>query len=165
MILKILILAFNWKTITLPVVLYSCETWSLTLREEVGQGYLKTGSRGEYLGPGRIANSEWRRLYNEELHSLYRSSNIVRVIKSRRFRWAGHVARLEEGRSVFKILTGTPAGNWPLGRSRRRWEDNIGMDLKKVDINTRISIDSAQDKVYWTALGIEPPGSISCGVN
>ena len=74
---------------------------------------------------------KWRKLYNEELHSLYRSPNIVRVIKSRRLIWAGHVTRIEKGRSVFKILTGIPAGNIPLGRPRRRWEENIRMDLKE----------------------------------
>ena len=61
---------------------------------------------------------------------MYRSPNIVRVIKARRLRWAGHVARMEEGRSAFKILTGTPAGKKPLGRPRRRWEDNIRMNIK-----------------------------------
>ena len=74
-------------------------------------------------------------------------ANIVRVIKSRRLRWVGHVARIEEGRSVFKILTGTP-----LGRPRRRWEDNIRMDLKEIGINTRNWIDSAQDRDYWRSL-------------
>ena len=73
---------------------------------------------------------EWRRLHNEELHSLYRSPNIVRMIKSRRLRWAGHVARIEEGRSAFKIITGKPTGRGPLERSRYRWEDNIRMDFK-----------------------------------
>ena len=72
---------------------------------------------------------EWRRLHNEELHSLYLSANTVRVIKSRRLRWAGHVARMDETRSTFKILTGAPAEKRPLGRPRRRWEDNIRMDL------------------------------------
>ena len=72
-----------------------------------------------------ILVGEWRRLHNEELHSLYRSANIVRVIKSRRLRWAGHVARMEEGRSVFKILTGKPTGKRPSGRPMRRSEDNI----------------------------------------
>ena len=65
-------------------------------------------------------NGEWRSLLNEEIHSLYRSPNIVRVIKSRRLRWAGHLARMEEGRSAFKILTGKPTGKRPLGRPRRR---------------------------------------------
>ena len=65
---------------------------------------------------------------------MYRSSNIVRVIKSRRLRWAGHVARMEEGRSVFKILTGKPTGKRPLGRPRRRWEDNIRMDLEEINL-------------------------------
>ena len=63
-------------------------------------------------------------MHNEELHSLYRSPNIARVIKSRRLRWTGHVARMEEGRRALKILTGTPAGNRPLERPRRKWEDN-----------------------------------------
>ena len=74
-----------------------------------------------------VYQGEWRRLHNEELHSLYRPPNIVRLIKSRRLRWAGHVARMEEGRSALIILTGKPTG--PLGRPRRRWEDTIGMDL------------------------------------
>ena len=85
----------------------------------------------------------------EEPHSLYRSPNIVRVIKSRRLRWVGHVARMEEGRSVFKILTGKPTGKRPLGRPRRRWEDNIRMDLKEIGINAGNWVDSAQDKNYW----------------
>ena len=78
--------------------------------------------------PKRDENGEWRRLHNEELHSLYRSPNIVRLIKSRRLRWAGHVARMEEGRSAFKIVTYKPTGKRPLGRPRRKWEDNIRMD-------------------------------------
>ena len=68
-------------------------------------------------------------LHNEKFHSLYRSPNIVRVIESIRLRWAGHVARMEEGGNTFTILTGKPTGNSPLGRPRRRWEDNIRMDL------------------------------------
>ena len=90
----------------------------------------------------RDANEEWRRLHNEDLHSLNRSSNIVRMIKSRRLRWAGHLARMEEGRSAFKIVTGKPAGKRLLGRPRRRWEDKIRMDLKEIGINTRNWVDS-----------------------
>ena len=98
------------------------------------------------------ANVEWRRLHNEELHSLYRSHNTVRI-KSRRLRWAGHVARKGEGKSALKILTGIPAGKRPLGRPSRRWEDNIRMDLKDIGINTRNWVDLAQERDYWRALG------------
>ena len=67
-------------------------------------------------------------------------------------RWAGHVARMEEGRSVFKILTGKPTGLRPLGRPRHRWEDNIRMDLKEIGINTKNWVDSTQDRDYWRPL-------------
>ena len=83
---------------------------------------------------------------------MYRSRNIVTVIKSKRLRWAEHVARMEEGRSVFKILTGTPTGKRPLWRPRRRWEDNISMDLEEIGINAGNWVDSAQDSDYWRAL-------------
>ena len=105
------------------------------------------------FGPKRDENGNWRRLHNEELHSLYRSPNIVRVIKSRRLRWVGHEARMEkEGRSGFKILTGKPTGNRSLGRPRRRWEDNIRMGLEEIGINAGNWVDSAQDRDYWRAL-------------
>ena len=87
------------------------------------------------FGPKRDKNGEWRRLHNEEIHSLYRSPNIVRLIKSRRLRWAEHVARMEEGRSAFKILTVKLTGKRSLGRPRRRWEDYIRMDLEEIGIN------------------------------
>ena len=80
------------------------------------------------------------------------TTTIVRVIKSRRLRWAGHVARMEEGRSAFKILTGKPTGKRPLGRPRRRWEDNIRMDLEEIGINAGNWVDSSQNKNYWRAL-------------
>ena len=75
---------------------------------------------------------EWRRLHNEELSDLYSSPNIVRVIKSRRMRWAGHVARMDEEKEVYRVLVGKPEGKRPLGRPRRRWVDNIRMDLQEV---------------------------------
>ena len=74
------------------------------------------------------------------------------MIISRRLRWAGHVARMEEGRSAFKILTDKPTGKRPLGRPRRRWEDNIRIDLAEIGINAANWVDSAQDRDYWTAL-------------
>ena len=89
---------------------------------------------------------------NEELHSLYRSPNIARVIKSRRLRLAGHVARMEERKRALKILTGTPAEKIPLGGLRRRWEDNIRMDLKEMGINIRNLVDLTRDRDYWRAL-------------
>ena len=78
--------------------------------------------------------------------------NIVRVIKSIRLRWAGYVVRMEEGRSAFKILRGKPTGIRPLGRPRRRFEDNIRMDLEEIGINAGNWVDSAQDRNYWRAL-------------
>ena len=90
------------------------------------------------------------------------------MIKSRRLSWAGHVARMEEGRSAFKSLTGKPTGKRPLGRSRRRWKGNIRMDLEEIGINAGNWVDSAQDSKLLEIpceCGIEPPGSISHGVS
>jgi len=85
---------------------------------------------------------------------LYRSPNIVRVIKSRGLRWTGHVARMKEGRSAFEILTDKPTGKRPFGRPRRRWEDKIRMYLEEICINAGNWLDSAQDRNYWRALVI-----------
>ena len=79
---------------------------------------------------------------------MYRSPNIVRVIKSRRLTWAVHVARMEEGRSAFKILTGKPTAKRPLGRPSRRWENNIRIDLEEIRVNAGNWVDSAQDRHY-----------------
>jgi hypothetical protein len=83
------------------------------------------------FGPKREEDGSWRKLHNDELHSLYSSPRIVRVIKSRRMRWVGHVARMGEGRGIYRILVGRPEGKRPLGRPRRRWEDNIKMDHRE----------------------------------
>jgi hypothetical protein len=83
------------------------------------------------FGPKRDeVTGEWRKLHNEELHNLYPSANVIRMIKLRRMRWAGHVARMGEKRNAYRILVGKPEGRRPLGRSRRRWVDNIKMDLR-----------------------------------
>ena len=85
------------------------------------------------FGPRRDeVTGEWRGLHNEELNYLYSSPNIVQVIKSRRMRWAGHVARMGELRGVYRLMVGKPEGKRPLGRPRRRWMDNIRMDLQEV---------------------------------
>jgi hypothetical protein len=75
---------------------------------------------------------DWRKPHNEELHNLYCSPSIIRIIKSRRIRWAGHVARMGENRNAYRILVGKPEGKRPLGRTRRKWEDNIRMDLREM---------------------------------
>jgi hypothetical protein len=106
-----------YRTIILPVVLYGCETWSLTLREE---GKLRVFEKRIFGSRRDEVTGDWRRLHNEELNVLYCSPNIVRVIKSRRMRWAGHVARMGEERGWYRILVGKPEGKRPLGRPRRR---------------------------------------------
>jgi hypothetical protein len=85
------------------------------------------------FGPKRDeVTGEWRRLHNKELYALYSSPNIIRVMKSRKQRWAGHVARMGERKGAYRALVGKPEGRRPLGRPRRRWEDNIKMDLREV---------------------------------
>jgi hypothetical protein len=122
-----------YRTIILPVVLYGCETWSLTLREEQRLRVFENRVLRRIFGPNRDeATGDWIRLYNQELNDLYSSPNIIRVIKSRRLRWVGHVARMGEERGAYGILVGRPEGRWPLGRPRRRWEDNIKMDIREV---------------------------------
>jgi hypothetical protein len=83
----------------------------------------------------REKDGSWRKLHNDELHSLYSSPNTVRVIKSRRMRWVGHVARMEEGRGVYRVFVGRPEGKRPLGRPRHRWEDNIKLDLREIGMD------------------------------
>jgi hypothetical protein len=87
-----------YKTVILPVMLYGCETWSVTLREERRLRVFENGVLRRIFGPGRKEDGSWRKLHNDELHNLYSSPNIVRVIKSRRMRGAGHVTRMKEGR-------------------------------------------------------------------
>jgi len=122
-----------YRNIILPVVLYGCETWSLTLREECRLRVFENRVLRRVFGPKRDeVTGEWRKLHNE-LRDLYSLPNIVQVVKSRRMRWAGHVVHMGEGRGVHRVLVGKPEGKRPLGRPRRRWEDNIKMDLQEVE--------------------------------
>jgi hypothetical protein len=101
-----------YKTIILPVVLYGCETWSLTVK---GEHKLRVLRR--IFGPKRDGiTGGWRKLHNEELQNLYSSPSIIRIIKPRRMRWTGHVARIGEKRNVYRLLVGKPEGKRPLGR-------------------------------------------------
>jgi len=95
---------------------------------------------------------EWRKLQNEELNDLYCSPNIVRVMKSRRMGWAGHVARMGERKGVYRVLVGKIEGKRPLGRPRRRWEDNIKIELQKVGCGRMDWIDLVRDRDRWRAL-------------
>jgi hypothetical protein len=111
-----------YKTIILPVVLYGCETWSLTLRVEHRLSVFENWVLRRIFGPKRDeVTGEWRKLHNEELHNLYSFPDIIRQVKSMRMRWAEHVARMGEGRKVYKILVGKPEGKRSLRRPRRRW--------------------------------------------
>ena len=102
------------------------------------------------FGPKRDGiTGEWRKLHNEELNDLYCSPNIVRVVKSGRMIWAGHVARMEEGRGVHKVLVGKPEGKSPLGRPRCRWEDNIKIDLEEVGRGCGDWMELAEDRDRW----------------
>jgi hypothetical protein len=106
-----------YKTIILPVVLYGCETWSVTLREEYRLRVFENRVLRRILGPKRNeVMGEWRKLHNEELHNLYSSPDIIRQVTSRRMRWAGHVACMGEERKVYKVLVGKLKGKRPLGR-------------------------------------------------
>jgi hypothetical protein len=128
-----------YNTIILPVVLYGCETWSLTLREEHSLRMFENKVLRRIFGAKRdeVAGG-WRKLHNEELRDLYSSPSINRM-KSRRMRWVGHVARIGERRNAYRLLVGKLEGKRPLGRARRRWVDNIKMGL-------------AQDRDKWRAL-------------
>jgi hypothetical protein len=95
---------------------------------------------------------EWRKLHNEELHNLYSSTDIIRQVKSRRLRWAGHVARMGEERKLYKILVGKPEGKRPLRRPRRRWEDGIRMDLREIVLGGVDWIRLSQDRDRWRAV-------------
>jgi hypothetical protein len=119
-----------YKTVILPVVLYGCETWSLTVKEEHKLRVFENRLLRRIFGPKRDGLTGGRRkLHNGELHNLYCSSSIIRIIKSRRMRWARHVARMGEKRNVYMLVVGKAEGKRPLGRPRRRWMDNIKMDL------------------------------------
>jgi hypothetical protein len=125
--------------------LYGCETSPVTLREEHRLRVFENRVLRGIFGPKRDeVTGDWRKLHNGELHNLYSSPDVIRQIKSRRMRWAGHVARMEEGRKVYRVLLGKPEGERPLERPRRRWEDGMKMDLREMG---------------WGGRGVDSPAS------
>jgi len=130
-------------------VLCGCETWSLTFREERTLKFFENGLLRRIFEPKKDeVTGEWRKLHNEELNDLYCSPNIVRVIKWRRMRWAGHVACMGERRGVHRVLVRKPEGKRP----RRRWEDNIKLDLQEVVCGDLDWIELVQDRNKWWAV-------------
>ena len=143
------------RTIFLPVVLYGCETWSLTLREERRLRVFENRVLRRIFGPKRDGvTGERRKLHNEKLNDLYSAPNIVRVIKSRRMRWVGNVEHMWERRGVFRVLVGKPDAKRPLRRPRHRSENNFKMDLQKVGCGGMEWIYLAYDRDRWRTLVI-----------
>ena len=128
----------TYKTIILPVVLYGCETCSLTLREEHRLRVFENKVLRKIFGAKRDITGEWRKLHNAGLHAWYSSPNIIKKLKYRRLRWAGHVASMEQFRNAYRVLVGKPRSKRPFGKPGRRWEDNIKMDLREVGCDPRV---------------------------
>jgi hypothetical protein len=121
------------------------------LREEHRLRVFENSVLKRIFGPKREEDGSWKKLHNDELQSVYSSPNVIRVIKSRRLRWEGHVARMGEGRGVYRVLVGRTEGKIPLGRHRHRWEDNIKMVLMEIGIDGANWIQLAEDRVQWRA--------------
>ena len=134
-------------------IMYVCVCVCVSLRDERRLRVFENRVVRRVFGPKRHeVTGEWSKLHNEELSDLYSLPNIVRVVKSRRMRWAGHVARMGDGRGVHRVLIGKREGKRPLGRPRRRWEDNIKMDLREVGGGGGDWMELAQDRDRWRAL-------------
>jgi len=133
------------------LILYGFEISSLTFREECRLRVFDNRVLRVFRSKRDEVTGEWKKLHNEELRDLYSLPNIVRVVKSRRMRWAWHVARMGERRGVHMVLVGKPEGKRPLGRPRGRWEDNIKMDIREVG-GGGDWMELAQDIDRWWSL-------------
>jgi hypothetical protein len=139
-----------YEDVIWPVVLYGGKTWSLKLREKHRLRVFENRVLRRIFGLKRDeVTGEWRKLHNEELPNLYCWPNIIRIIKSRRMRWMGHVARMGEKKNAYRLLIGKPEGKGLLGRPSCRWVDNIRMDLVEVGWGNVDWIGLAQDRRIW----------------
>jgi hypothetical protein len=135
------------------VPLISLNLMALTVRVEHKLRVFENRLLRRIFGPKRDGvTGGWRKLHNEELHNLYSSPSIIRILKSRRMRWARHVARMGKKRNVYRLLVGKPEGKRPLGRPRSRWIDNIKMNLLEIGVNVVDWIGLAQDRYRWRVL-------------
>ena len=140
----------TYKTIILSVVLYGCETWSLASREEHRLRVFENKVLRKIFGAKKDEiTGELRKLHNAELHALYSSPNIIKSLKSRRPRWAGHVACMEQSRNAYRVSVGKPEGKRLLGRPRLKWEGNIRMDLREVGCDPGEWIYLTEDRDQW----------------
>jgi hypothetical protein len=141
-----------YKTITYLLVLYWCQIRSLTLGEEHRLAVFENRvQRRTFVWKRDEVTGGCRKLHNEEFHNLYSSLNIIRMIKSRRMRWVGHVARMGTTGNAYRIFVGKPERKRPLGRPRRMWEDNK-MVLREIELGGMDWIDLAQDRDQWRAV-------------
>ena len=137
----------------LPILFYGCEIWSLTLLVERKLRVFKNMVLRRIFGPRREkVSEEWRKFHKHELNDLYASPNNVRVIKSRRMRWAGHEARMGEERGLYIVLVGIAEGKRALRRRRRRWVNNIRMYLQEVGCGFMDWVGLAQNRYSWRKL-------------
>ena len=141
------------SSIIFPVVWYGCETWSLTMREELKLRVYENRVLRRIFGPkSDEITGEWRKVGDEEFKDVYFLPTIFRVIKSRRMIWSGHVARMGERRGVYRVLVGIPKGKITLGRPRRRWENNMKLEHQEVGCGGMDWIELARDRDRWWAL-------------
>ena len=142
-----------YRTVILSVVLYRCETWSLTMSEKNRLRAFEKRVLRKISGPKKDkVTGEWRRLYNKKLYTLYCSPNNIWVIKSRRMRWVGHVTCMKGRSGAYRVLVGRPRDKRPLGRPRHKWEDNIKKDLHEVEWGGMDWIIQAQHRDRWQSL-------------
>jgi hypothetical protein len=153
----------NYRTRSLSVVLYGCETWWLTLREERRLRVFENRVLRRIFGPNRVElTRRWRKLHNEEHNGIY-SSNTIQGTKSSLTKGAGHVARMGKRRGAYRVLVGKPDGKRPLGRCRRRWKDNVKIDLQEVGWRAWIGLIWLRIGTGGGECGNEPSRSINCG--